>query len=173
MIGLSTEFGGDELNVEPGLGRIKRGNAPSFHRSSVELSTQFESGAVWASPWHAAWAVRVKRTGVPLAISFPEVKGKHGVSARGMLGIAKGTEVQKAAEFWARRYREPEVQISLGQANGVAPVNPDALAELRKDPFLADLMLLTTEDIADMYDVNWQDIDLASIVDKWNRATGN
>lgn len=171
LIGLSTEYGGDELNVKPGLDKIKAMNIPAFYKSSVELSTQFKSGDVWAAPWHAGWAVRVKRTNVPLAMAFPEVKGKHGVAASGMVGIVAGTPVQKAAEYWARRYREAEVQIALGSANGVGPVNPDAMAELRKDPLLVNLMLLTPESIGGMYQVNWKDIDLADIVDKWGRAT--
>ncbi|MCC7275402.1 MAG: extracellular solute-binding protein [Alphaproteobacteria bacterium] len=171
LIGLATEFGGDELNVQPGLDRIRQANVGYFYRSSVELSTKFASGDVWAAPWHAGWAVRVKRTGLPLAMSFPKVKDRHGVIASGMIGIVKGTAVGPAAEYWVNRYLSPEVQEALGRANGIAPVNAAALAKLKADPLLAELMLLTPEAIAGTYAIDWSRIDLADIVDKWNRVT--
>ena len=173
LMGLSTEFVGDELNVDPVFAKTKAADIPHFHTSSVELSTQFASGDVWASPWHAGWGVRVKRKGVPIAMAFPKVKGSKGISVGGNLGIAKGTEVQAAAEFWTRRYSEAEVQVALGKANGVAPTNAGALADLRADSSLAGMMLLTKEDMAGMYLVDWSKVDLSSSVNKWSRATGN
>lgn len=170
LIGLATEYGGDELNVDPALKALKKAGIGYFYRSSVELSTKFASGDVWAAPWHAGWAVRVKRTNVPLAMSFPEVKDRHGVIASGMIGIVKGTEVEKATLFWVNRYLSPEVQEKLGSANGIAPINPAALAAMRADPLLKELMLLTPEDIGKAYAINWSKIDLPDIIDKWNRT---
>ena len=170
IIGLATEDGGDELNVDPGLKRLQEAGIGYYYKSSVELSTKFASGDVWAAPWHAGWAVRVKRTNVPLAMSFPAVKNRHGIIASGMVGIVKGNEVQKAAEFWVNRYLAPEVQEKLGRANGIAPINAAALNTMRGDPFLAELMLLTPEDIAKAYSINWAKIDLSQIIDKWNRT---
>jgi putative spermidine/putrescine transport system substrate-binding protein len=169
IIGLATEDGGDELNVDPGLKRLQEAGIGYYYKSSVELSTKFASGDVWAAPWHAGWAVRVKRTNVPLAMSFPAVKDRHGIIASGMVGIVKGNEVQKAAEFWVNRYLSPEVQEKLGRANGIAPINAAALNAMRGDPFLAELMLLTPEDIGNAYSINWAKIDLSQIIDKWNR----
>lgn len=171
LIGLATEFGGNELNVDPGLERIKKANLPYFYRSSVELSTKFASGDVWVAPWHAGWAVRVKRTGMPVAMTYPQVKDRHGVNASGMTGIVKGTEVQKAAQFWIDRYLSPEIQQAFCSANGIAPVNAKALETMRSDPLLASVMLLTPDDIAKTYSVDWERIDLGDIVDKWNRTT--
>ena len=170
IIGLATESGGDELNIDPGLKRLKEAGIDYYYKSSVELSTKFASGDVWAAPWHAGWAVRVKRTNVPLAMSFPAVKDRQGIIASGMVGIVKGNEVQKAAEFWVNRYLSPEVQEKLGRANGIAPINAGALAAMRGDPFLAELMLLTPEDIGKAYAIDWAKIDLSQIIDKWNRA---
>lgn len=171
LIGLATEFGGSELNVGPALDRIKKANLPYYYRSSVELSTKFASGDVWAAPWHAGWAVRVKRTGLPLAMAFPAVKDRNGVIASGMIGIVKGTKVKKAAEFWINRYLSPEVQEAFCKANGIAPVNARAMEAMRGDPLLTELMLLTQADIDKAYAVDWARIDLADIVDKWNRTT--
>jgi putative spermidine/putrescine transport system substrate-binding protein len=170
IIGLATESGGDELNIDPGLKRLKEAGIDYYYKSSVELSTKFASGDVWAAPWHAGWAVRVKRTNVPLAMSFPAVKDRQGIIASGMVGIVKGNEVQKAAEFWVNRYLSPEVQEKLGRANGIAPINAGALTAMRGDPFLAELMLLTPEDIGKAYAIDWAKIDLSQIIDKWNRA---
>jgi spermidine/putrescine-binding protein len=102
-------------------------------------------------------------------MSFPAVKDRHGIIASGMVGIVKGNEVQKAAEFWVNRYLSPEVQEKLGRANGIAPINAAALNAMRGDPFLAELMLLTPEDIGNAYSINWAKIDLSQIIDKWNR----
>ena len=170
IIGLATESGGDELNIDPGLKRLREANVGYFYRSSVELSTKFASGDVWAAPWHAGWAVRVKRTNVPLAMSFPQVKDRRGIIASGMIGIVKGTEVQKAAEFWINRYLSPDVQEKFGRANGIAPINDAALAAMRTDPFLVELMLLTPAEIGKAYAINWSKIDLSGIIDKWNRT---
>jgi putative spermidine/putrescine transport system substrate-binding protein len=170
IIGLATENGGDELNIDPGLKRLQEAGIGYYYKSSVELSTKFASGDVWAAPWHAGWAVRVKRTNVPLAMSFPKVKDRQGIIASGMVGIVKGNEVQKAAEFWVNRYLSPEVQEKLGRANGIAPINTAALSAMRSDPFLAELMLLTPEDIGKAYAINWSKIDLSQVIDKWNRA---
>jgi putative spermidine/putrescine transport system substrate-binding protein len=170
IIGLATESGGDELNIEPGLKRLQEAGIGYFYKSSVELSTKFASGDVWAAPWHAGWAVRVKRTNVPLAMSFPRVKDRRGIIASGMIGIVKDNEVEKAAEFWVNRYLSPEVQEKLGRANGIAPINAAALGAMRTDPFLAELMLLTPDAIGRAYSINWARIDLSQVIDKWNRA---
>jgi putative spermidine/putrescine transport system substrate-binding protein len=171
LIGLSTEQGGDELNIDPGLARLKQANVGYFYRSSVELSTKFASGDVWAAPWHAGWAVRVKRTGLPLAMAFPKVKDRQGVLAHGMIGMVKGSTVGPAAEFWVNRYLSPEVQEAFCRANGIGPLSRDAMARMKQDPFLDELMLLTPEAIAKAYAIDWGRIDLAEIVNKWNRAT--
>jgi len=170
LIGLATELGGDELNVEPALQRLKQENLPYYYRSSVELSTKFGSGDVWAAPWHAGWAVRVSRGGLPLDIAYPAVKDKHGIVANGMVGIVKGTPVEAAARWWVERYLSTEVQTAFCSANGIAAVDSAALAAMRQDPLLAELMLLTPEAIAGAYQVNWNEIDLAAIVDQWNRG---
>jgi len=46
----------------------------------------------------------------------------------------------------------------------------DAPCGARGDPFLAELMLLTPEDIGKAYAINWAKIDLSQIIDKWNRS---
>jgi hypothetical protein len=103
-------------------------------------------------------------------MSFPKVKDRQGIIASGMIGIVKDNEVQGAAEFWVNRYLSPEVQEKLGRANGIAPINAAALGAMKTDPFLAGLMLLTPEDIAKAYSINWARIDLSQVIDKWNRA---
>ena len=111
------------------------------------------------------------RINTAVTMVFPKVKDRNGVLASGMIGIVKGTEVPKAAQFWINRYLSPEVQQAFCSANGIASVNPQALETMRGDPVLSSLMLLSTADIAKAYAVDWDHIDLATIVDKWNRTT--
>lgn len=169
LIGLAVENGGSETDIQPGLDALGKVGVDYFYKSSVELSTKFASGDVWAAPWHAGWAVRVQRTDVPIAMSFPEVGKSQGIQANGMIGIVKGTKLQEAAEFWINTYLSPAVQEQLGRSNGVAPVNAEALGSLKQDPVLDKLMKLTPEDISNMYHINWKGIDLSDIVGKWNR----
>lgn len=170
LIGFANEFGGgDETNLDPGFEAVKRLNARSLYKSSVELSTQFKSGDIWVAVWHAGWAVRMRRAGLPLGTTYPKIKNKTGMIQLGWAGIIRGTPQQAAAEAFINRYLDVAVQEDLAIANGVVPINKAAAAKLSSDPLLKELMLLTPEEVANAYYADWSKVSMSGLSDKWNR----
>lgn len=170
IVGFAIDAGSDESNIDPGLELIKKLKVASFYKSSVELATKFNSGDVWAAWWHAGWALRVRKAGVPVAVAFPQVKGKEGMMQLGWLGVPKGGKVREAADAFINRYLDSDVQAKLTKKLGVAPAQPAALAQLVNDPELKDLMLLTSAQMQNMYFIDWSKVNPAEWVNKWNRT---
>lgn len=170
IVGFAVEGGGSETNIEPGLELIKKLQVASFYKSSVELSTKFNSGDVWAAWWHAGWALRVKRAGVPVAVSFPKVKDKQGMAQTVFAAIPKGTKARRAAEAFIDRYLDPEVQVEMAKKTGVVPVKKAALAKLADDPEIRDVMLLHPAQIRNLYYIDWSKVNIGEWVNKWNRV---
>lgn len=171
LIGLTNEFsGGDETNIDAGLDAVKKLNPATFYKTSADLSTQFKSGDIWVAIWHAGWAVRLRKAGLPIGTTHPKVKGKTGMVALGWLGAIKGGRSQKAAETFMNLYLSTPVQETLCRANGIVPVNPDAAVKLQDDPLLKEMMLLTPEQIANAYYADWSKVSMAQWGQKWNRV---
>jgi putative spermidine/putrescine transport system substrate-binding protein len=170
IVGFAAEAGGDETNIDPGLELIKKLPVAAFYKSSVELSTKFNSGDVLAAPWHVGWALRVRRAGVPVGMSYPRVKDKRGMLEMVWAGIPKGTKARRAAEFFINRYLDPEVQVELPKKTGIAPVSKAALAKLAADPELKGLMLLEPAKIRNLYYIDWSKVNVGEWVSKWNRV---
>ena len=170
IVAFAVEAGSDESNIDPGLELIKQLKVSSFYKSSVELSTKFNSGDVWAAVWQVGWVVRLKRAGVPVAISYPKVKDKHGMLEGVWIGIPKGSKARPAAEFFIDRYVDPEVQVELPKKVGLVPVKKAALARLAEDPELKAVMLLDPAEIRNMYYIDWSKVNVNEWVNKWSRV---
>jgi putative spermidine/putrescine transport system substrate-binding protein len=170
IIGFAVDGGGDESSIEPGLQLIRKREVAAFWKSAVELSTRFKSGDVWAAVWHAGWAVRLRRAGVPVGMSFPAVKDREGVAAVVWVGIPRGGQARPAAEFFINRYLDPEVQFAFSKAIGSAPVNRTALARLAEDPELKGVMRLTPEEIQKLYYPDWSKVNMKDWVSRWSRV---
>ena len=170
IAGFAVEGGGDERNIDPGLELIKQLKVASFYKSSVELSTKFNSGDVWAAWWHAGWALRVKRAGVPVAVSFPKVRDKQAMAQTVFAAVSRGTKARPAAEAFINRYLDPEVQIQVSRRTGVVPVKKAALSRLADDPELKDVMILDPAKIRNMYHIDWSGVNVGEWVNKWNRV---
>jgi putative spermidine/putrescine transport system substrate-binding protein len=170
LIGFAWEFaGGDERNIDVGLEWVKKLKPASYYKSSVDLSAQFKSGDIWAAVWHAGWALRMNRAGLPLATAYPKIKDKVGMIQLGWIGIIKGTKQAEAAEFFINRYLDATVQKELADQNGVVPLNAEAAKDLASDPLLRKLMLVTPQEIADAYYADWSLVSMSALGDKWNR----
>jgi len=170
IVAFAVEAGSDEANIDPGLELIKQLKVASFYKSSVELATRFNSGDVWAAPWHVGWALRVRRSGVPVAMSYPKVKDKQGMLEMVWAGIPRGSKARGAAELFINRYLDPEVQVEFPKKVGIAPVKKAALARLADDPELRGLMLLTPKQIQNMYYIDWSKVNVGEWVNKWSRV---
>jgi putative spermidine/putrescine transport system substrate-binding protein len=170
IVAFAVEGGGDESRIDPGLDLIKKLNPASFYKSSVELSTKFNSGDIWAAHWHAGWALRVRKAGLPVAVSFAKVKDKQGLIQIGWLGIPKGAKARPAADAFIDRYLDPDVQVGMSRQTGVAPIKQAALATLAGDPELKEVMLLKPEEIRNAYYIDWSKVNINEWVNKWNRV---
>lgn len=170
IVGFSNEAGGDEGDIEGGLQLIKKLDLPNFYTSSAQLATQFRSGDIWAAMWHGGWGLRVARTGVPVAMSYPEAKGKRGFMNTNWLGIVKGTKARPAAEFFINCYLDPGVQDEMARRTGTAPIKKEARDKLLTEQEFRDFMLLTDEDMQGAYYPDWSKIDMSEWIEKWNRT---
>ncbi len=169
LVGMAWEFGGgDESNIDGGFEAVKRLKPASFFTTSADLATQFRSGDIWVAFWHAGWAARLLRAGVPVATTFPKVKDKVGMISLGWLGIAGKTPNQAGAEKFIDLFLTKEAQETLCRESGIVPVNPDAAAALQDDPLLKKVMLLSPEQIDNTYYPDWSKINMTEWTRKWN-----
>lgn len=169
IIGAAYERGGSESKPESGMEMVKQMNSTLYWKSSVDLLAKFKSGDIWAAPWHAGWAVRGREAGIPLAITYPLIAGKRGILSVTWIGIVKGTQQVKAAEYFINRYLDIEVQQKMGRENGVIPQNPKAAEMFRQDPLLRELMLLSPEQMTKTFYPDFAIIEQSDWSDRWNR----
>lgn len=170
LVGFAIEAGGDESNIVPGLELIKQLKVAGFHRSAMELATKFKSEDVWAAPWHAGMALRLKRDGVPAAISYQKVRDKEGMLQVVWGGIPKGTKARRAAQFFLNRYIDPAVQLQFTEKVGSVPANEAALAQLATRAELRDVpTILEPAKIRNMYYIDWFKVDFNDWIGKWSR----
>jgi len=169
IIAIAYENGGDESHLDPGLDAIAKLDVGAFYTSSVKLFTQFKAGDVWASHWHVGWVDRARRDNLPLAVSLPAIKDKHGVLSNVWLGVIKGTANQAAAAAFINEYLAPDVQEQFGRLIGARPVDPVAAERLRQDQALAELLPLTPAAYDAMYFPDLTKIDLNDLLDRWKR----
>lgn len=170
IVGFAVENGGDEANIDPGLEMIKQLKLASFYKSSVELSTKFNSGDIWAAWWHAGWALRLREAGVPAGMSFQKVRDKYGMVQANWAGIPRGSKVRRAAEFAINRYLDPDVQVAMSKKTGLMVGSKAALTKLANEPAMKGLMLLDPAQIRNMYYIDWSKVNLNDWISKWNRT---
>ncbi len=170
IVGFAAEAGGDEGRIDGGLELIRKLQVVSFYKSAVELATKFNTGDVWAAVWHAGWALRLRKAGVPAGITFPKVKDRQGLATTTWIGIPKGGKARRAAEFFINQYLDPDAQVKISGKLGQVPVKKGALAKLGDDPELREIMLLTPAQIRNMYYLDWSRVNFSEWVSKWSRA---
>ena len=163
--------GGDEENVRPGLDLIKRMNALKFWSRGGEVVTQLQTGDVYAAVVHAGWCVRARNAGANVMTAHPQIGNKAvGVHKYGWLVLMKSSENKKAAEWFMNAYNDPEYQLEYARKSGVVPVNKKAIAQLKSDPVLAEMLELDPDKIASQLKVDYSKADISSWTDQWNRS---
>ncbi len=178
VVGFAKEFGGDESNITPGLEKINEIDIFSFYSSGPQATQMFESGDVWAIVLHAGWAVRLNAAGLKVGMAFPEVDGSIGVDDTGYVGVVNGTEHKEAAEFYINELISEEMQDILHTRNGIVPVNGATQAKFKGqaplDPAGEPMLMLSPEEIANLYYINYGEFDMRAFTKEWNRTiTGN
>lgn len=167
IVGMAVEAGGDEHNIDPGLDLINKIAPASFWSSSSNLQTQLAKGDVWAAAAQAGNVQRLKGQ-VPLAMTYVPLKGKAGVLKQGYLVKVKGTQQSAAVDWIVNRFLSMPMQLATSTEGGQVPSLPAALSELQKDPSMSFLRLKPAE-IAGMYQIDYNRVNQAAYVRKWNR----
>ena len=170
VVGLAYRGGGDEENLIPAIRYIKEIAPVYFFTASVELSTRFGSGDIWAAPWSAGWAVRMKRAGLPISVAYASFGKKVGALFPDPVSIVKGTPNREAAMAFLRSWLSIDGLSQFCAATGVLPVSTAARAKfVELDPFSRSMVPWTDEDIENCYRLNWPKLDGKKWRETWNR----
>lgn len=170
LVGASTDAGGGDAKIEPGLDLLKKINPRGFWKLGAESLTQMQAGDVVISTMHAGFAIQARRNNLNYGFIHPKVGSKRGILKEGWLGVVRGTKVTAAAEFFLNAYIEAEAQEKLALRRGVVPVNNVARKNLEKDPLLKEILLLDVKDVNNMLRLDWEALD-PNLNEKWTRAT--
>lgn len=163
--------GGDETNVQPGLELINQLKALKFWSRGGEVVTQFQSGDVYAAIIHGGWCVRARNAGAPVQTVHPVIDSEHvGVHKYGWLVIMKSSEVPEAAAWFINAYQDPEYQNEYARKSGVVPTNKKAIAQLKDDPVLVEMLELDPDKIAMQLKIDYSKADISEWTDQWNRS---
>jgi len=171
IAGVNKEAGGKEDNIDPAIKTIKDLKAQGYWKAGGNVVTQFRTGDVWVALINAGWGIQGINSGLPLKVEHIKfADGKRGVAKLGWWGVVKGTKNAAAAEFMINQFLDPKVQEHMSRHHGLVAVHKEALANLAKDPVLKANLLLSQEEVANMYAPDFKKIDMSAWLDKWNRG---
>jgi putative spermidine/putrescine transport system substrate-binding protein len=170
VVGLAMLGGGSETNMTPAIQLVNELKPAYFFAASTDLATRFGSGEIWAAPWHVGWAVRLKRSGVPIAMAYTHFGDKLGALYPVSVGVIKGSPRSAEAYAFVDEYLAPEAQAAHGIATGSLPLNPGAQSALAKDPINQSLMILSADGLKDMFLIDWSRLDTRKWREEWNRS---
>jgi putative spermidine/putrescine transport system substrate-binding protein len=166
---LAFEAGGDETTPEKAVPLIKKIKPALFYSSSPDLATRFGSGEIWAAPWYAGFAVRLKRTGLPVAFLHPMYGSKRGAMEITSYSLLQGSKNAEGAGAFLDAYLSPEVQFEFSKFAGTVPMNLAARTRLMEDPETKDTLLLSDAELRNAFSVDYSRVDMARWRDTWAR----
>ena len=173
IVGFAADEGGDENNIDPGLQSIKKLDVYAFWNSGTQITQMFKSGDIWVAIAHAGWGVRLHDAGVKVGMIHPQVKDKVGMASRGFAGVVKGTKHAEAAEFYINELISEGMQEILHTKNGIVPTNRKVQVKYSGQPKLdsdgAPFLLLSPDQISNLYYMDWSNFDMKEWTKKWNR----
>ncbi|MBM3601501.1 MAG: extracellular solute-binding protein [Alphaproteobacteria bacterium] len=169
VLGVALEAGGDEASMAKAIPVINKIAPAQFYNASVDLGNKFSSGEVWAAPWHAGWAVRLKRTGVPVAMSYQKFGAKFGAMLPVYYSVSASTKSQAGALAFADTYLSPDVQFEFGKFTGSVPMDPAARAKMAQDPESKGFLMFSDAELNNAKEVDFSKIDLAAWREAWTR----
>ncbi len=173
IVGFAADNGGDENNIDPGLKAIKELDVFAFWNSGTQITQMFQSGDIWVAIAHAGWGVRLHDAGIKVGMVHPQVKDRVGMASRGYAGVVNGTKNAEAAEFYINLLVSEEMQEILHTKNGVVPTNRKVQVKYADQPKLdangAPFLLLSPEQIGNLYYIDWSNFNMSEWTDKWNR----
>lgn len=168
---LARAHGGSEADPQPGFEAAKRMRPLYYYGAAVELAQKVTMGDVIGAPWHAGMAVRLtKEAGLDIGIIHPVLGDHRGEFEYNYLGIVKGTPHKEAAAAFINTFLDTEPQAGFTAPVGVVPVNIEARKVLAEDPVVSKFMLLSDDDIAKAYSMDWNSVNVEKWRSDWARA---
>ena len=175
--GVRGRKGGDENNIDPGLELIRDIGVFSFWNSGTQVTQMFKSGDVLVAIAHAGWGVRLHDAGVPVGMIHPMVKDRVGLASRGYAGVVKGTKHKAAAEFYINELVSEGMQEILHTKNGIVPTNRKVQVKYSGEPKLdstgVPFLMLSPDQIANLYYMDWSGFSMKDWTRKWNRIVAS
>jgi len=157
---------GNETSLAKAIPLIAKIKPAYYFTSSVELSTKFGSGEIWAAPWHAGYAVRLKRAGLPVAMAFQTIGDKYGALWLNLFHVVTGAAAPAAAYDFVNTYLDPEVQYGMTKQDGTIPMNPAARVRQGQDADTKGMLLTSDAELANMLQIDYGKIDMPA----WHKA---
>ena len=177
IAGFAAEKGGDEHDIEPGLELIRDLGVFAFWNSGTQITQMMKSGDVLVAIAHAGWGVRLHDAGVPVGMVHPIVKDRVGLASRGYAGVVKGTRNKAAAEFYINELISEGMQEVLHTRNGIVPTNGKVQVKYSGKPKLdstgVPFLLLSPEQIANLYYMDMSAFSMKDWTRKWNRIVAS
>jgi putative spermidine/putrescine transport system substrate-binding protein len=166
---LAYSGGGSEANMQPAIELVNRMNPGSFYSSSPDLATKFGNGDVWIAPLQSGWALRLRKSGLPINVAYERIGEHQGAIWPICQGVVKGTPNSAGAHMFINEFLSFDAQYGHGVSTGSLPVNSQARQKLADDPELKAMLLLTDAQIDNAFRINWEKFDQKRWRDMWNR----
>lgn len=171
VAGLSLNAGGNESTPEKGFQQALRMKPLYYYTAATELVQKMSMGDVIAAPWLNGPVIRLVKSGQDIGFVHPQI-GKHkGEVEYNYLGIVKGSKNVEAAAAFINAFLEARAQAEFSKVMGVVPTNREAREELKKDPLLSRFMLLSDDEIANAYTIDWTKVEVEKWRATWARTT--
>ena len=92
----------------------------------------------------------------------------------GYAAIVNGTKHKRAAEFYINLLISEEMQEILHTRNGIVPTNKKVqskyAANVKLDAAGDPFLLMSPEEISNLYYIDWSNFRMKDWTDKWNRS---
>ncbi len=167
---MASAAGGSESTPEKGFEQAMRMKPLYFYSAATELVQKITMGDVIAAPWHAGMAVRLHNAGQPVEFIHPQIGSKRGEVEFNYLGIVKGSKNVDAAAAFINAFLDTQVQADFAKPMGVVPVNRESRALLQKDPVMNRFMLLSDNDLANTFSMDWTKVEVEKWRSTWART---
>jgi len=169
-VALAYESGGSESNMSGAIGLIKKIDPVYYYTSSVDLAAKFGSGDIWAAPWGASWAVRLKESGQDVAVAYTKIGDKKGALWPATKMIIKGAQNLQAARGYLDAYLADDSSYGFCMEVGNVPASAEARQRMAQNPIRKKMLLLSDAQLENAFRVQWDKIDANKWRDTWNRG---
>ena len=169
IVGMAYESGGSEAKLDGAVEMLAKIKPAYYFSASTELANRFGSGDVWAAAWHAGWAVRLRRSNVPLSVAYTPFGQKKGALWPVPVYIISKTPNQAAAEAFVDNLMSPAGQLSHGKQTGSVPVDSAARKAIGEDAISAELLMLGDKEMENAHQIDWSKLNVKAWQETWAR----